>query len=122
MPNRCFTTHDAAHVPGGALQLLIWTAALAVGLLWPARTLSVFDGMPLDGRIEAVTVGLIVPALWWLDRAFVVGRWPKVLIALLVMVKMTGMLLPQEGLCASFGTGAWRVGKKPIPRRASALN
>ena len=41
-----------------------WTLALAAGLLWPARSFSVFDGIPLDGRVEAIVIGVVFPALW----------------------------------------------------------
>jgi len=30
-----------------------WTLALAVGLLWPARALSMFHGMPIDSACGA---------------------------------------------------------------------
>ena len=88
------------------MTLVCWSAVLAIGLLWPATVLSAFDGAPLNGRLEAVVVGLLVPALWWLDRSFVLRRRPQMLIAALVVVKIAGSLLPQEGLCATFTTPA----------------
>src|SRR6267142_87581 len=47
---------------------MVWTLTAAVALLWPARIIGVLDGVPLDGRLEAIVIGLAVPALWWLDR------------------------------------------------------
>jgi hypothetical protein len=88
-----------------------WSAALAIGLLWPATTLSAFDGAPLDGRLEAIVVGLAIPALWWLDRSFLLKRWPQALVAALIAVKVAGVLLPQEGLCAAFSTTAPLAGE-----------
>ncbi len=69
-----------------------------------------FDGVPLDGRAEAVIVGVIVPALWWLDRSFfdrIGARW---LIVALLALKVGGAFLGQDGLCARFSTAAPLVG------------
>ncbi|MCU1386373.1 MAG: hypothetical protein JWL71_5070, partial [Acidobacteria bacterium] len=84
------------------MTTIAWTVLLAIGLLWPAHTRSAFDGVPLDGRLEAVAIGLLVPALWWLDRSFLLKRSAQILIAALIAVKIAGALLPQEGLCARF--------------------
>ena len=51
-----------------------WTIALAIAVLWPARVLSPLDGAPLNGRAEAVLIGLVLPVLWWLDRGFLMRR------------------------------------------------
>src|SRR4051812_13917764 len=88
------------------MSTVLWTVLLAAGLLWPARTLSAFDGAPLDGVLEAVAIGVLVPALWWLDRTFLHRRVPQLLIAALLALKLGGMLLPQEGLCAKFAMPA----------------
>jgi len=87
-----------------------WIAALAVGLMWPARSLSLVDGVPLDGRTEAIVVGLGVPTLLWFDASFLrrpIARW---LIGAMLALKIAGFLLPQEGLCARFSTPAPLVG------------
>jgi hypothetical protein len=86
--------------------MLAWIAALAAALLWPARTLSLFDGVPLEGRAEAVVVGVAVPALLWLDRGFLRRRTARALIAALVAARVGGSWLVQEGLCARFSTAA----------------
>jgi hypothetical protein len=51
--------------------IVVWTALLAIAVLWPSRALSAFDGMPLSGTAEAVIVGVARPASWWLDRVAV---------------------------------------------------
>jgi hypothetical protein len=86
---------------------MCWSAALAVALLWPSHVLSVVDGMPLDGAIEAVAIGIVVPILWWTHRRFLDGRIPRVLIvALLALKGAAAVLLAQQGLCARFTTSA----------------
>ena len=42
----------------------VWTALLALALLWPSRVLSPFGGTPLNGAAEAVLIALVFPALW----------------------------------------------------------
>ncbi len=88
------------------LTTTMWSAALAVGLLWPARTFSAFDGVPLDGRVEAIAVGVLVPALWWLDRSILRRPAARALIVALLAIKLAGSVLVQEGLCAKFSTTA----------------
>jgi hypothetical protein len=83
-----------------------WTMALAVGLLWPARSFSLFDGIPLDGRAEAIVIGVVFPALWWLDRSTLGRTSARVLILALLALKIGGSFLGQEGLCARFSTVA----------------
>jgi hypothetical protein len=83
-----------------------WTLALVVGLLWPARTLSMFDGMPLDGRAEAIVIGVVFPALWWLDREMLTRTAARVLVTALLALKIGGAWLGQGGLCARFSTTA----------------
>jgi hypothetical protein len=83
-----------------------WTVALSAGLLWPARSFSTFDGIPLDGAAEAIVVGVVFPALWWLDRAILERTAARALIAALLALKIGGSFLGQEGLCARFSTAA----------------
>jgi len=79
---------------------------LAAGLLWPAHALSTFDGVPLDGRIEAIVIGVVFPALWWADRSVLTRTGPRVLIAALLALKVCSLPLEQGGLCARFSTAA----------------
>ena len=86
---------------------VLWTLALAAGVLWPGRVLSVLDGIPLDGRLEAVLVGVVLPALWWMDRKFLSRIAPRIAIAALLALKMLAHIaLPQHGLCGRFSTDA----------------
>ncbi len=85
----------------------LWTLLAAVALLWPARFTGMLDGVPLDGRAEAVLVGLVVPSLWWLDRRAVTTTWARALIVALLAWKVgTAVSVQQQGLCAaSFAKG-----------------
>lgn len=81
---------------------LAWTGLGAIALLWPSRFIGVLDGAPLDGRVEALVVGLAVPALWWLDRRTFATTWARVLIVTLLLWKAgTGFVAGQQGLCAA---------------------
>jgi hypothetical protein len=85
----------------------LWTLLLLVGVLWPGRVLSSLDGIPLSGRVEAIVIGVALPALWWLDRGFLARRWVRVVILVLASVKLAAWFaLPQHGLCARFSTSA----------------
>jgi hypothetical protein len=88
------------------MTTVAWTVVLAAGLLWPARSFSMFDGIPLDGRAEAVIVGVVFPMLWWLDRSILRRPAARALILALLALKIGGSGLVQEGLCARFSTAA----------------
>ena len=91
---------------------LAWTVGAAVALLWPARMIGALDGVPLDGRLEAIVVGLVVPALWWLDRGYLGRRLARTLILALLGWKALLMAATvPHGLCARFATGAPLAGE-----------
>lgn len=92
----------------------IWgTVAVAV-LWWPGRVSGPFDGAPLDGLLETIALGLVVPALWWFHPRFFRARLVQIAIAALVLLKVSGAFLSQEGLCIRFDP------PKPIVRGTSA--
>jgi len=103
----------------------MWTALLALAVLWPAHTLSLFDGMPLSGAAEAIVIGVALPALWWLHRSFLRRRAAQALIVVLLLVKVIDWAaLPQHGLCLSASTAAPFVGAIttiPIEEPSGAL-
>jgi hypothetical protein len=85
----------------------IWIVALALAVLWPGRLLSALDGAPLNGRVEAVLIGVVLPALLWLNPASVHEVASRVMIAALLAVKVIASLaFSQHGLCARFTTTA----------------
>jgi hypothetical protein len=72
-------------------------------LLWPDRLTGPFDGVPLDRQLEAVAIGLVLPALWWFDPAFLRRRLAHVLIVLLCIWKLfSSAALAQDGWCVRF--------------------
>jgi hypothetical protein len=74
----------------------------AAALVWPSKFIGALDGAPLDGRAEALLIGLAVPALWWLDRRAFAATWARILIATLLVWKVaTGAAAGQQGLCAA---------------------
>ena len=85
----------------------LWSVSLVVALLWPSRTLSIFDGLPLNGAAEAIGFGVVVPTLWLIAPRFLDQALTRLGIVTLLAVKVAGsLLLPQEGFCARFQTTA----------------
>ena len=82
------------------------------------------DGMPLDGRLEAVVVGLAVPALWWLDRGYLGRRVARTLILVLLGWKALLTAAVPHGMCAKFTADAPFIGEIqtiPIEERRGIL-
>jgi hypothetical protein len=99
-----------------ALRLL-WPGLLALAVLWPSRTLSWFGGMPLDGPVEAVFIGLVLPALWCVHGRFLERRTVRAAILVLLVLRVGGsLMLTQHGLCARFTSPT-----APAPYRATVL-
>jgi len=83
----------------------MWNLLLAAALLWPSHGIGWLDGIPLDRRFEAVMLGALVPALWWLHPSFTRRSIVKAAILLLVALKIAdATLLTQQGWCARFET------------------
>jgi hypothetical protein len=81
----------------------VWGLLAAAALLWPDHLAGPFDGIPLDRQIEAVALGLVLPALWWFDPAFLRRRSARVLIVLLCVWKLfSSAALAQDGWCVRF--------------------
>ena len=88
------------------MRTVLWSALAIAAFLWPARVLSPLDGMPLNGRAEALLIGLLFPALLWFAPSLLRTRVLQVLISTLLLTKLFGLLLAPEGLCARFSTAA----------------
>ncbi len=85
------------------LARFFWGCATVVAVLWPSRLLSPLDGIPLDGRLEALAIGLALPILWWLHPTFLQVAWTRGLVSCLLMWKLATMFaLTQEGWCVKF--------------------
>jgi hypothetical protein len=84
----------------------VWGLLALAALLWPDRLAGPFDGVPLDRQLEAVAIGLVLPALWWFDPAFLRRRLAHVLIVLLCIWKLfSSAALAQDGWCVRFEPG-----------------
>jgi hypothetical protein len=81
---------------------MIWTVLAALALLWPSRVIGVLDGAPLDGRVEATVIGLLLPSMWWLDRHATKQMWLRALVVTLLAWKLiTTAAVAQQGLCGA---------------------
>ena len=108
---------DATAGDGATWTRVLWAGVLAAAVLWPSRTLTWFGGVPLDGRTEAVLVGLLLPALCWLHGRFLERRAVQAAILLLFVLRVgESVVLTQQGLCARFTTST-----APAPYHATVL-
>ena len=81
----------------------MWRVLAIVAVLWPSRVSGILDGPPLDTPIEALTLGLLVPALAWLDPSFLYTVFARgLLVAILALKLGAAITLQQEGWCLSF--------------------
>lgn len=95
----------------------VWAAAAAVAVLWPGRAIGPLDGVPLDGRVEAIVLGLVLPALWWFDRSVFDLVTARVVVAVLLALKLGSTLaLTQGGFCTEFRA------ERPIAGRIQAID
>ena len=83
-----------------------WSIATLAVLLWPAKIPGTFDGAPLDGGIEAVVVGLVVPSLAWFYGAFFKNRFATIAVIALALVRIADAQMTQGGWCVRFDTPA----------------
>jgi hypothetical protein len=82
-----------------------WGLIAAAALLWPAHALGIVDGIPLDGRVEALLVGVLFPTLWWFYPAFLRGTAVRAAIVALVALKtIDATVVAQQGWCGRFVT------------------
>jgi hypothetical protein len=85
----------------------LWTIAAIVAVLWPSRFIGPLDGAPLDGGADAIVLGLILPALWWLSRERFRSSWSRAaIVALLGWKAVTGLVFEQQGLCLTTSAAA----------------
>lgn len=87
------------------IAALLWGVLLVVAVAWPSRFLGPFDGAPFDRPLEAMAIGLLLPAVWCWHPAFLRTPIARTLVAALLAWKvLTAILLPQAGWCGTFLT------------------
>ena len=86
----------------GGMRGFLWSGLTLLALLWPARVPGIFDGAPLDGGVEAVVVGLLIPALCWFHGAFFHSRVAKILVIGLGLARLADAQLTPGGWCVRF--------------------
>ena len=87
------------------MRAFAWCVLTLAALLWPARIPGIFDGAPLDGALEAVTIGLIAPLLCWFHPAFFRTRLARIVIILIALLRIADAQFTQGGLCVRFDPG-----------------
>jgi hypothetical protein len=70
---------------------VLWPVLALVALAWPSRALGLLDGLPLNGRAEALLLGLVVPALLWFAPRILQRNAIRVAIAALLSLKIAGL-------------------------------
>jgi hypothetical protein len=81
----------------------LWGVAAAAALLWPDHVSGPFDGVPLDRPAEAILVGVVFPALWWLYPRFLRCRAARLAVVLLVAWRAAAtVLFVPDGWCLRF--------------------
>ncbi|MGH9221070.1 MAG: hypothetical protein ACRD1W_17315, partial [Vicinamibacterales bacterium] len=86
----------------GGPRGFLWSAFALIVLLWPAKVPGLFDGAPLDGGVEAVVVGLLIPALCWFHGAFFHSRFSKILVIGLGLARLADAQVTPGGWCVRF--------------------
>lgn len=88
-----------------------WPWLAMVAMAWPARVLGPLDGWPLNGREEALLIGLVVPALLWFDRRPFTHVLLRIAVIALLSAKLATYAVAPQGLCARFSTTAPFIGE-----------
>ena len=76
---------------------------MILAVLWPSRVSGILDGPPLDTLVEALTLGLVVPVLAWLEPSFLQRTFARVMVVAILGLKLgAAVMLQQEGWCLTF--------------------
>jgi len=82
----------------------MWGLLAVVALLWPARTVGLIDGLPLESTIaNAVLLGVVLPALLWFHPRFLRGPLARVaILALFACKALSAATMTPDGWCVRF--------------------
>ena len=82
---------------------MVWGLIAGLALLWPDRVRGPFDGVPLDGTLEAILIGVVFPALCCWYSGFLITRVARTCsVALLAWRICASVFLVQSGWCVQF--------------------
>jgi hypothetical protein len=100
-------------------MIFLWGLALVAAIAWPGRLVGPLDGAPFDTALKAIAFALLLPALWWLDPAFLKTAAARTLVALAVVWKVgVWAALPQGGWCGQFLTSPQEPGASQVLARS----
>ncbi len=82
----------------------MWGLLAVVALLWPARTVGLLDGLPLEHTIpNAVLLGVVLPTLLWFHPRFLRTPLARVAVVALLALKALGVAtITPDGWCVRF--------------------
>jgi hypothetical protein len=82
----------------------MWGLLAVVALLWPARTVGLLDGLPLERTIaNAVLLGIVLPTLLWFHPRFLRAPLARAaVLALLVWKAFGAATITPDGWCVRF--------------------
>ena len=82
----------------------MWGLLAVVALLWPARTVGLLDGLPLERTIaNAVLLGVVLPTLLWFHPRFLRAPLARVAVLALLAWKAFGAAtITPDGWCVRF--------------------
>jgi hypothetical protein len=82
----------------------MWGLLAVVALLWPARTVGLLDGLPLERTIaNAVLLGVVLPTLLWFHPRFLRTPLARVAVLALLALKAFGAAtITPDGWCVRF--------------------
>ena len=82
----------------------MWGLLAVVALLWPARTVGLLDGLPLESTIaNTVLLGVVLPTLLWFHPRFLHVRFARgAILALLAWKALGAATITPDGWCVRF--------------------
>src|SRR5688572_2759576 len=81
----------------------MWRVVAVIAVWWPSRVSGIFDGAPLDTRVEALVLGLVVPVLAWAHPGFFRRIAARTIVCAILILKFgAAFAVQQEGWCVTF--------------------